>query len=67
MPGTLLGVYNDVKDTKEMEYLVQHYRLDAETTKGKIALADEWLAKSIKRDSLPAQIWQKIIYQIITE
>ena len=50
-----------------MEYLVQYYRLGPNTNKGRIALADVWLAKSIKKDSLPAQAWQKIICQIITE
>ncbi|MBT6502866.1 MAG: hypothetical protein HOK67_23505 [Deltaproteobacteria bacterium] len=44
-----------------MAWLVQHYRLDPETSKGKVALADEWLAKSIKKDSLPTQVWQKIV------
>ena len=50
-----------------MADLVQRYRLDPGTTKGQVALADEWLAKSIKTDSLPTQVWQKIIYQMITE
>ena len=50
-----------------MEYLVQYYSLDPNTNKGRIALAEVWLAKSIKTDSLSTQIWQKIIYQIITE
>ena len=34
------------------------------TEDGKIALADEWLAKSIKTDSLPAQVWQKIVASV---
>ena len=44
-----------------MADLVQRYRLDPNTDKGRAALADEWLAKSIKKDSLPAQVWQKIV------
>lgn len=58
---TLTGIYNDAKDTKEMAWLVENYRIDPKTDKGKVALADEWLAKSIKTDSLPAQVWQKIV------
>jgi hypothetical protein len=50
-----------------MEYLVKYYNLDPNTNKGRIALAEVWLAKSIKKDSLPAQVWQKKIYQMITE
>ena len=51
---------DEIWNAKEMAKLVQTYRLDTNTSKGKIALADEWLAKSIKKDSLPAQVWQKI-------
>lgn len=41
-----------------MALLVQNYGFNPNTDKGRVALADEWLAKSIKKDSLSNIVWQ---------
>jgi N12 class adenine-specific DNA methylase/predicted RNA methylase len=55
----LYDVYNDYAEG--IEPVAAHYKLDTKKRKDRIEATDEWLAKQIAGDALPAKVWARIV------
>lgn len=62
LPTFLDSVYS--RHEGDIAPIAQRYRIDTSTAEGRREAADEWISKSIASESLPRQIWDKIIAAI---